>query len=131
MVNKTVFYTILVIPIIFIGCTEQTKESCENGKKMYKGNDINIVLTKKPYKNWYYFLEGINLNTGKDTFYQLEGRWYGQLEFYWDVGDTIIKKKGELFLEVHKRDTIHISEWRCDGILIDGVSVSELRKRKK
>lgn len=131
MISKTLFYILLIFTMIFFSCTEQTKEGCEKGKKNIEKLVMGIVLNKKPYKEYNYILKGLDINTGKDTTYEYGGRWFDQLGDYWDAGDTIVKKEGDLFLEIHKQNIIHISEWRCDDILIDGVSVGELGHIKK
>lgn len=131
MVSRILFYGLLIFSMIFFSCVQQTKEGCEKGKKNIEELVIGVVLNKKPYKEYNYILKGIDINTGKDTIYKYEGRWFDQLGDYWDVGDTVIKKKGELFIEIHKKGIIHISEWTCEGVFIDGVSVSELSRKKK
>ena len=32
-----------------------------------------------------------------------------------EIGDTIIKRKGELTFNIHKKDTIISHEWECEG----------------
>lgn len=131
MVKKIFFLGLLIFNLFFLSCVENTKEGCRSETKYIEEFTMAIILTEKPYKPYNYIVKGIDLNVRKDTVYEFEGRWFDQLGRYWDIGDTIIKKQGDLFLEIHKKDIIHTSTWTCEGVFIDGISVSELARRRK
>ncbi|WP_291051589.1 hypothetical protein [Empedobacter sp. UBA2044] len=44
-----------------------------------------------------------------------ENRWWANYRNQINIGDTIIKRKGELTFNIHKKDTIISHEWECDG----------------
>jgi hypothetical protein len=41
--------------------------------------------------------------------------WWTTYKEHIEIGDTIIKRKGELMLNVHKKDTILSFNFECDG----------------
>ena len=91
----------------------------------YGSEEANIVLYEKPWKSYVtYDLIGKDLVTGRDTTIGLTGRWYTEMANFWDVGDTVIKKKDELIITIRKKDnTVHWSEWTCEDIYVDGRAV--------
>jgi len=41
--------------------------------------------------------------------------WWAKYKEHIQIGDTIIKKKGELIFSIHKKDTILSFNFECDG----------------
>ena len=44
-----------------------------------------------------------------------QNRWWAIYRNEINIVDTIIKRKGELTFNIHKKDTIISHEWECDG----------------
>lgn len=42
-------------------------------------------------------------------------RWWANYTEHIELGDTIIKKKGELIFSIHKKDTVLSFNFECDG----------------
>ncbi|PWN68392.1 hypothetical protein C1631_016980 [Chryseobacterium phosphatilyticum] len=41
-------------------------------------------------------------------------RWWSLYANEIEVGDTIVKKRGELTFNIHKKDTVIVHKWKCD-----------------
>jgi len=126
VINRYILITNILIAIIISTCdNKRINDGCQKGKENYKQDEFSIIMTKKPYKKWYNYFEGKSLQTGLDTVFKSEGRWYEKFNDYVEIGDTVIKSKGELFIEIHTIDTVYISEWTCNGVLINGISIKD------
>ena len=126
MVTRTKIKQLIYISILFCFSSCMTEAGCKRGMEFLGKHEANIVLYQKPRKSYEtYELICKDLATGRDTTIGLRARWYEQLYYIWDVGDTVIKKKDELIITIRKKDnTVHWSEWTCEGIYVDGKSVS-------
>ncbi|SFO09337.1 hypothetical protein SAMN05421741_1203 [Paenimyroides ummariense] len=122
-----------IISILF-SC--KTEESCKVEENYVKEENYHLVLSAKPEKTygkgtWFYELKGKNLDSNTDTIIHLDNyRWYDLFIFLWDKGDSLVKLKGSLITEIHKKDIIYNIEWDCDDPKINGVS-SKLSKPPK
>lgn len=108
--NKICIYTLsFLLPII--SC--ELKPNCEYNKKLNLSSEcIAVVLTKPTYSH--FFLEkGYNPYTQEICECKENDRWMRNFYKEIDVGDTIIKKKGDLFFQIRKSDTIIIHKWKC------------------
>lgn len=123
----------LLIITLFSSCFLD-KEYCEKMTAITLEEEYNIVLDKEPIKRardgkFYYELTGKDLNTQRDTLLKLYNyRWYDGFYYYWGDGDTIVKRKKSLLVEIHKIGITHSMEWNCDDSLINGSPVSRVIK---
>ncbi|WON94260.1 MULTISPECIES: hypothetical protein [unclassified Sphingobacterium] len=114
------------ILIFFISCIF-TEEDCRKHKDFYRKYEANIVLEKLPELDFdRYKLYGKEPGVNKDTIQELPARWFGQLNYFWAVGDTIVKKKGEVIIYIHKKvpkfDTTEFTcELTCDRYIINNM----------
>ena len=122
-------YNILFISfIISILLSCRTEEGCKKIENIIKNDSYNIILSEKPEKfsgngSWFYETKGRDLRSSKDTVIQLKNfRWYESFYYLWDKGDTLIKEKGSLITEIHKKDTVYYMQWDCDDPKINGIS---------
>lgn len=103
-----------------------TEKDCIKLEGHFKTQDYNIVLTSKPQSTskgttFFYELKGKDLSTYTDTVINLyDYRWYDRFYYYWDKGDTLIKKKESLIFEIRKKDTVYYIQWDCKESLING-----------
>ncbi|WP_100841394.1 hypothetical protein [Flavobacterium sp. 5] len=90
---------------------------CVKLSESYKVVECLIIVSDLPdNKSVYNFeINGRSLKTGKDTVYEEENRWFCKYYKEIEKGDTIIKKKGELIFNIHKKDTILKFNWECEG----------------
>ncbi|HLV52091.1 MAG TPA: hypothetical protein VKY44_09070 [Flavobacterium sp.] len=58
---------------------------------------------------------GKKINSDEISTTRIVGRWYRRFINYMEVGDTIIKREGELILYIHKKDTTMIFKPECEG----------------
>lgn len=126
-------YISLLAGILFSSCFLD-KIDCEEITKISLDEDYYLILSKKPEKltgngTWYYDLVGRDLNTQKDTLIKAYNyRWYALISGLSQKGDTLVKKKNSLIVEVRKKDTIYSMEWQCGNPLINGVSFKDFRR---
>ncbi|MDM1044464.1 hypothetical protein HX004_13775 [Myroides sp. 1354] len=129
-------YISLVVSIVLSSCAYLDSKFCAKVTPITLAEDYYLVLNKKPEKwsgdgTWYYDLVGKDLNTQRDTLIKVYNyRWHDGFTYYWDKGDTLVKKKDSLIVEIRKKDTIYFMEWQCGNPLINGVSFRDFKHPK-
>ena len=104
----------LFICYLFFSCEKIDCEKLSHIKKDYEC--LLIVKQLNDSSSVYNFdVNGKSLKTLKDTLYKEQNRWFCTYYKYLDKGDTIIKRKGELIFNIHKKDTILSFNWECNG----------------
>ena len=99
---------------IFFSCSE--KPDCEAFLRINKNDECLMIVKKEQFITGATLgLEGINPYTQKECNCNENNRWWYLYKKEINIGDTIIKRKGELTFNIHKRDTIISHEWECDG----------------
>lgn len=90
--------------------------NCDDAANYYRKKSFNIILKSNPSSGRAYSIKGINPVTGKDEKYYDDGGFLG-LPFadLIAIGDTLVKKNGELKVYIHKKDTILIFPFKCEG----------------
>lgn len=109
-VLKLFFVTFLFFSMCY--CTD-----CERSKEFILEDKFCLVVEIAPLNYPDLFkTKGYDPNTRETKIYEDGNRW---LDFYKkeiEVGDTIVKKRGELMFYIHKKDTVIAHEWVCyDG----------------
>ncbi|MDY3529831.1 hypothetical protein PG593_08590 [Riemerella anatipestifer] len=82
-----------------------------------RSNECIAVVVDLPNPNNVYFemVNAYNPYTGEKCTCRDMGRsWFNYIDDI-EVGDTIIKRKGELTFYIHKKDTIITHYWECNG----------------
>lgn len=94
-------------------CNVDCEKSAASQRENY---DIEVILTEPPYGRGSFNLKGkdIHTNTNKKI-ENIQSRWYWQFKNYMEIGDTVIKRKGELTMYIHKKDTTMVFKWECQG----------------
>lgn len=116
---------LLLLSFLFTGCFLE-REHCEKMTAITLTDKYNLILNSSPeskFKNgaFYYELKGKDIETQNDTLIELQNyRWHDIFEYYWDKGDTVIKKQESLIVEIRKNDTVYYMEWNCEKPLING-----------
>lgn len=124
-------YLSLLVSILLSSCFLE-KENCDKMTKITLEDNYNLILNSRPELSssnfdYHYKLQGKDLKTHKDTLIKVYNyRWYGLFYYYWNKGDTLIKNKGSLKTEIHKKDTIYYMEWNCKDPLINEISSSSV-----
>ncbi len=89
---------------------------CEKSATSQRENyDIEIILTEPPYGRGSFNLKGKDIYTNKIKNIEIQSRWYWQFKDVMEIADTVIKRKGELTLYIHKKDTVMTFKWECQG----------------
>lgn len=108
---KRCFFIISLILISLYSCSVD----CEKLSELYRNDNIEVVLTERPTINAEMIFRGTKLNSDESITTKMEGRWYRNYKSYMEIGDTIIKRKGELTMYIHKKDTTMVFKWECQG----------------
>ena len=106
---KNKLFLILIFCEIIISCFPS---NCKENEQKAKNRECMLIIkdqisSSSPYLN----AKGINPFTKEECKCKDEGRWWVQYAKYMEIGDTLIKKKGELIFSIHKKDTILSFEW--------------------
>lgn len=89
---------------------------CEKLANYDRKKECLLIIKKMPFFDTRYLnAEGIRLKTGEYCKCRDDDNWWTQYSDYMSVGDTIIKRKGELVFYIHKKDTILSFPWECEG----------------
>ena len=97
---------------MFISC----KIDCEIlAKDDRKSECLIIVEELLEHERTSLNAKGINLINGETCICKEDNRWWYLYRDKIERGDTIIKKRGELTFNIHKKDTILSYKWECEG----------------
>ena len=108
--KKVIF---IVSPLfIFISC----KGDCDLNANIYRSEECLIIVDKlSPDTTTTVSIKGISLVDGKYTVSSENQRWWYMYRDEIERGDTVIKRKGELTFNIHKKDTVLSYKWECEG----------------
>jgi len=119
--------------ILFSSCenTTYTKEDCIKKTKNFIDSNFDSVVFIK-YKKFgatnklYFKLKD------KDSIleYKTQSAWPISLDFFYEKGDVINKKKGDSILYMIKKDTILKYQYACDQSYINGRPIGEILKER-
>jgi hypothetical protein len=103
------------ISIIILGLLQSCKVDCDALAESYGQTKCLIIVKEIPLKasRHNFYVKGKSLKTEKDTVYDEENRWFCEFYKYIDKNDTIIKQKGELKFNIHKKDTVISFDFEC------------------
>lgn len=97
---------------LFISC----KVDCEWHANGLRNEECLIIVTGlSSATSTTMSIKGISLVDGKYTVSSENQRWWYTYRDQIELGDTIIKRKGELTFNIHKKDTILSYNWECEG----------------
>ena len=99
---------------IFMSC--DMIPNCNGLSKHYRDDEsceLIVEVTPKP-SSVYFKASGRDPKTGKQCGCDEESRWWQTFSDEIEVGDTIIKRKGELTFYIHKKDTVIVHHYECD-----------------
>jgi hypothetical protein len=110
----------LILIIFFSNCTKVRQATCEEAADAYRPDTISMIVTE-PSKSVYDFsLKGVAPVTGKENYFKSKNyTWALDFNEFISVGDTVVKSAGELNFYIHKKDTILIFPFECQGEIYD------------
>ncbi len=91
---------------------------CDSSAEDLKDDECLIIVEKIPSNTDGRFdYRGINPFTNKKCKCDSDrsDRWWAKFKEQIEIGDTIIKRKGELLFNIHKKDTILSFNFECKG----------------
>ena len=102
----------LILCLFIISCT-----NCKRDTETALEEECNLVVEIPPSDDPYLFkTKGYVPVTNESVVCHNDSRWWSLYTKEIKVGDTIVKKRGELIFYIHKKDTIITHEWVCyDG----------------
>ncbi|OYQ50369.1 hypothetical protein CHU92_00120 [Flavobacterium cyanobacteriorum] len=110
---KKIILPFIVLSLMLDAC--QLNKDCYLLADKYRNERCALILSKVPDGTAYFKAEGIDLDTRKKIKYNHYTRWWNIYSNKMELGDTIIKRKGELVFSIHKKDTVLRFNWECDG----------------
>ncbi|MFV0172339.1 hypothetical protein OBK15_07250 [Empedobacter falsenii] len=110
--NKLFRVYILFNFLLLFSCSN--KADCAFSAKLNADSECTIIVSKLP-STVFFDAKGIDPITKKECKCSEGDRWWTQYKEEIEIGDTIIKRKGELTFNIHKKDTIISHEWECEG----------------
>ncbi|KFF13933.1 hypothetical protein IW15_00320 [Chryseobacterium soli] len=104
-------FVFLSFLILLCSCGEP---DCNIVKKAYYPDEYYLIVEEASIDNSWIKIRGSVLITNEKSNIMVHNNWiddYNEVE----MGDTIIKREGNLELVVHKKDTIIRHDWYCRG----------------
>jgi len=113
---KKIIILITIYLFMLNGCGD-FKTDCNALEEHYRNEEkcsMIVEITPKP-SSVYFETFGRTIENGRPCECKEESRWWATFSDQIEKGDTIIKRKGELIFEIHKKDTILKFNWECEG----------------
>ena len=120
---------LIVIPFLLLILSCNQKPNCELFLNLRKNSECLMIVESRDWgTSGNLAMDGRNPYTNENCDCNEQNRWWAIYRNEINIGDTIIKRKGELTFNIHKKDTIISHEWECDGKTFhpDGTIKSEL-----
>jgi hypothetical protein len=112
--NNTVMSLKNILELVFILSLVVSCTDCDSSAYFYKNEECSLLISNQS-GDIRKFYSGKDPFTGKGCDCKDGFRLYSVYRNHMDIGDTLIKKKGELFFTVHKKDTVLKFDWKCEG----------------
>jgi hypothetical protein len=106
---------VFILLLSFGLCISCLKIDCEKNADSARNLECLLILENKPSNSNYLKVEGRDINSSIRKIFIDKDRYWALFRDYMSVGDTLIKRKGELVFYIHKKDTILSFPWKCEG----------------
>lgn len=107
-------YRVIVFIAVAFLCFSCFKIDCEGIGESYREKSCNIVVSDTPDSGRWFEIKGKNPSTGEKTSYSDMGTWYVFFYTKIAIGDTVVKRQGELKFYIHKKDTVLVYPYECE-----------------
>ncbi|WP_162628049.1 hypothetical protein [Arcticibacterium luteifluviistationis] len=106
---------LLTLSIFFLNsCFSET--SCNDYAEVFRNDELKIIYQKKGIGPYRVSIVGLDPDTLEEVIFKSNDyTWISNVKRKWEKGDTIIKRKGVLEFELHKRDTVLYFPLYCQG----------------
>lgn len=102
---------VFVFLILLCSCGEP---DCNIVKKAYYPDEYYLIVEQANIDLTWIKIQGKTLLTNKKTNIMVHNNWIVNSNEV-EIGDTIVKRKGDLVLSIHKKDSIITHNWYCRG----------------
>jgi len=110
-------YVILFFGCVYLFSCNQAND-CDASAENRRTDECLLIVKRIPSDTDDRFdYRGINPVTKKecDCNSKRSDLWWAKYKNHIKIGDTLIKKKGELIFSIHKKDTVLSFNFECDG----------------
>ena len=105
-----------ILLIAFVSLLISCKIDCDLLESHHRSEECLIIVDElSPDNTSTMSVKGISIVDGKYTVSSENHRWWSRYRDQIERGDTIIKRKGELTFNIHKKGTILTYNWECEG----------------
>lgn len=106
----------LLITFALFSCYQFREASCQETAEGNRSDHVNLIVKKSSGSAYKLRLEGLDPSTKKKGVFQRQNYTWAQ----WfineiSIGDTVVKNKGKLEFYIHKKDTVLVFPFECDG----------------
>lgn len=101
-------FCLLLLLVLLSSCS---KDNDQKYAQILADEECNLVIEVPPSNSVWFKAEGYNPVTKEKEICKTHNRWWNMFANEIDVGDTIVKKKGELIFSIYKNDTIIRHKW--------------------
>jgi hypothetical protein len=101
--------------LLAILCTACFSVGCDKLAAILRPKECNIVVEDTPERGRRFTIKGINPVTKQRATYSDVNTWYVFFNDRIEVGDTVVKRNGELTFYIHKADTTLVFPYECEG----------------
>ncbi|WP_018675497.1 hypothetical protein [Riemerella columbina] len=111
---KLNIFTYFIFCFYLVSCLEV---DCDKLKEVYLNEECLLIVEKTPEQSSWFSAKGRNPITNKSCECKSINRWWSLYSSEIKIGDTIIKRKGELTFNIHKKDTVITHDFKCEGTI--------------
>jgi hypothetical protein len=104
---------LLLFIFVFFSC--DFRIDCNAFEEERRNENCIMIVEIPPRPSSVYFKAIGKTLDNKECICDEESRWWATFSDKIEKGDTIIKRKGSLVFEIHKKDTILTYNWECGG----------------
>ena len=111
MIKK--FIVFVCFTILVNSC--ELKTDCDANRKLNMSTECVAVVLVKPTYSRVFLEKGYNPYTNELCQCEENDRWMRNSFKEIDVGDTVLKKSGQLFYQIRKSDTVITYKFQCNS----------------
>jgi len=107
---KATIYLFFIAFVVY-SCGEV---DCNQVKEAYYPEEYYLIAQEIDIDQTWIKIGGTIPVTGYESNIMVHNNWIDNSNDV-EIGDTIVKKRGELPLYIHKKDTVLVYDWYCKG----------------
>lgn len=104
----------LIFAFLYITSCQQV--TCDDRAERLRGKECEIVVQNLPSSGMLFEISGRAISRNVSRRYTDQGEaWYVNFYNKISVGDTVVKRKGELKFYIYKKDSVLVFPFECMG----------------